>query len=300
MIRSSGVISSLAAFFAFFAAAAEDPDLAALRDMRVVQVSADNCPIERADAPLAALQDLCLGVQAKAKAARKRDRRALEKLARECAAKYLELYLPALGRTYNRADFDDVARRLERSPVEPDVECLLAASHNAHVVADIAEQQARRDAEEREFFAAFERAQAREVEALDEARARGARPDDPREESGGRKAIRALGLILQGLGQGLAGVHSTASPSAPADSNLSATDSCTSDYACGVGFVCVKSNYSVGGYCAKSVDAYGVPQLVQPRAGSVGVKTPVGTDCRSVGECPIGFRCELSSGACVR
>jgi len=75
---------------------------------------------------------------------------------------------------------------------------------------------------------------------------------------------------------------------------------CSSDFSCGVGFTCVKDNFSVTGYCAKAVDAVGVQRFDLPSAPmSVGPKLPSRTDCPNT-PCPAGFQCEFSSGTCVR
>lgn len=75
--------------------------------------------------------------------------------------------------------------------------------------------------------------------------------------------------------------------------------SCTSDYSCGVGRKCIKSNYSTSGFCATTVDNYGMRKFNMPELDSFGVKRPEVTDCKYDSDCPVGFRCNQKSGACL-
>jgi hypothetical protein len=79
-----------------------------------------------------------------------------------------------------------------------------------------------------------------------------------------------------------------------------ASDSCDSDFDCGIGRTCVKRNYSFQGTCMRSVNRYGIQQFDTPRSDSVGPKLPNASDCKVDTECPIGFRCDWRSGVCFR
>jgi hypothetical protein len=75
---------------------------------------------------------------------------------------------------------------------------------------------------------------------------------------------------------------------------------CSNDFSCGIGYTCVKKNYSNTGYCAKSVDKFGVQQFELPRLDSVGPKLPSDNDCTFDTDCPLGFKCDRKSGACFK
>ena len=72
-----------------------------------------------------------------------------------------------------------------------------------------------------------------------------------------------------------------------------AVPSCSSDYECGVGFVCAKDSLSFQGVCARAVNQYGVPQPRLPNPGSIGPGTG---NCQFDTDCTVGFRCLKSSG----
>lgn len=78
------------------------------------------------------------------------------------------------------------------------------------------------------------------------------------------------------------------------------SDECSSDFSCGVGYVCVKANFASRGRCAKAVDDVGVPTYQTPSLDSVGPKMPDPHDCDFDMDCPVGFRCEPKSGACIK
>jgi hypothetical protein len=61
----------------------------------------------------------------------------------------------------------------------------------------------------------------------------------------------------------------------------------------------VKALYSSSGYCAKAVNEYGNQTFNAPNVDSVGPNLRVNTSCMRLG-CPIGFSCDMNSGACLR
>jgi hypothetical protein len=75
---------------------------------------------------------------------------------------------------------------------------------------------------------------------------------------------------------------------------------CSSDIDCGIGNACVKPNFSAQGTCARTVDEHGLPLFTLPNMDSVFTKFPGEDDCRFDTDCPFGFRCSSSSGACFR
>lgn len=268
-------------------------DVRARWGILLIPVSSDGCPLERADAPLAQLRAVCADYAAKALSSRRRsDRTAYAKSAGECVRKYDELYIPLLAGKYSRANFEAVSDRTRADGVDADrIECLLAESHNERVNAEIDARQAEWDAlEER-----INQQSARTDAAIAALRTESLPPPDP--ESTGRRALRALGLVLQGMGQGLAGsgrstVPDTPQPSAPA---ASARSGCVSDYECPYGSACVKAPYATAGYCAEKVNAYGTPTYSAPSPGSVmpGARGQCGFDT----DCPVGFYCAIEPGS---
>lgn len=109
-------------------------------------------------------------------------------------------------------------------------------------------------------------------------------------------------VILTGAMAGAAATSppppSGAASATPATTPASKT--CTSDFTCGVGYTCVKKQFASSGFCAKSVDEMGVQTFETPSTDSVGPKLPERTDCQYVTDCPVGFRCDLATGACLK
>ena len=92
-------------------------------------------------------------------------------------------------------------------------------------------------------------------------------------------------------------VHAPSAPaptyvSAPASPDVSA--SCSSDYECGAGRMCVKPQYSMSGTCAQAVNQYGTPTYATARPSSVGIGQG---NCSFDADCGVGFRCEKENGA---
>jgi hypothetical protein len=112
---------------------------------------------------------------------------------------------------------------------------------------------------------------------------------------------RAAARIFAAAAQGFAAGYNSGGTSAPAavysqSSTPSTTisSSCTSDYQCGVGQICVKPQYSTTGTCAQSVNEFGVPSYAPPRPSSVGIGHG---NCSFDTDCPVTFRCEKAAGA---
>src|SRR5581483_11738791 len=87
----------------------------------------------------------------------------------------------------------------------------------------------------------------------------------------------------------------------PRPARAASIDTCTSDFSCGVGRRCVKPNFSTSGTCMNVVNQVGVQQFTtMPSLDSVGPKMPVSTDCHFDTDCPVLFRCDARSGACLK
>lgn len=115
-----------------------------------------------------------------------------------------------------------------------------------------------------------------------------------REEDAERRiaAIRAIGSGLQAAAAGLSSGGS--SPPATSYYQSPATAGCTSDYACGIGFECVKPQFSSTGTCARTVTPMGMPVYSQPRPYSVGPGGPGA--CSFDTDCPVTWKC-IKGGA---
>lgn len=102
-----------------------------------------------------------------------------------------------------------------------------------------------------------------------------------------------------GAKAGMAAASQPPAPVAPTETTQ-ASKACTSDFTCGVGYACVKKQFASSGLCAKTVDDLGVQTFDTPSTDSVGPKLPERTDCQYVTDCPVGFRCDLATGACLK
>ena len=76
----------------------------------------------------------------------------------------------------------------------------------------------------------------------------------------------------------------------------SSSSGCINDFQCGVGYKCVKAQYSVSGSCMKAVNSMGVQQYKLPSLNSVNPN--YSKQCTFSTNCPIGFFCV--NGNCVR
>ena len=79
----------------------------------------------------------------------------------------------------------------------------------------------------------------------------------------------------------------------------SASFACSSDFSCDFGQICVKEPYKSWGTCMGTVNEFGTPTFGAPKSSSVGPK--MNSDgCRFMTDCPIGFKCQRSTKACVK
>jgi hypothetical protein len=126
-----------------------------------------------------------------------------------------------------------------------------------------------------------------------------------------RGVLRYVGAGLSILGGALSGgqagvgtrndpVIQSSAPMPLRQTTAATSSTCSSDYDCGFGNRCVKPNFSSQGTCMRSVNEYGGPSTDAPRPESVMPKFPNQQDCTTFADCPMGFHCDWSSGACVR
>lgn len=94
----------------------------------------------------------------------------------------------------------------------------------------------------------------------------------------------------------------TVSPSTFHDTTQSkiSEEGCTSDYSCGIGFICVKAPLNDSGVCMKSVNEYGLQQYNMPSLKSVGPNHDLNGQCSFDTDCPIGFKCDRNYKACIK
>lgn len=79
-----------------------------------------------------------------------------------------------------------------------------------------------------------------------------------------------------------------------------ASAGCSSDFDCGIGHRCVKPYYSGTGKCLETVNQHGLRTFDLPRTDSVGPNMPTKSSCKFLTDCPVGFRCDMQSGTCVK
>lgn len=87
---------------------------------------------------------------------------------------------------------------------------------------------------------------------------------------------------------------------APRTTTAPISNSCTSDYSCGVGFKCIKRPSQSTGQCLKEVDRYGTPTYSSPSPSSIGPNVNRLKQCQISTDCPTGFRCDATFKACVK
>lgn len=178
-----------------------------------------------------------------------------------------------------------------------DLESLFVYSHNTEILRDI--QQRRRIVDDMvaEQLASIRRMKANAVARS--AEQRNYEVAAARQQH--RARMMALSSALQSMGQTPASSAYSTSPATTRRGSPSTTQGgCSSDFSCGIGYTCVKNTFQSIGYCAKAVNEYGVQTYDLPDPASVGPKMPVSTDCKGLGDCPIGFSCDLRSGACIK
>jgi hypothetical protein len=123
--------------------------------------------------------------------------------------------------------------------------------------------------------------------------------EQERQEQERRRRSAAIAAAFQDVNRNLQATSTSSSSSAPSAATARPKE-CNSDFECTYGEKCVKPNYSGTGSCMKAVNNYGLPQYDLPRLNSVGPKTPSRSDCSYDTQCPIGFKCDSKSGACVK
>ena len=75
--------------------------------------------------------------------------------------------------------------------------------------------------------------------------------------------------------------------------------SCSSDFSCRMGEVCVKAPYKTRGTCMTSVNEFGRKTYQRPRTDSIYSGSSQGS-CSFSTDCPIGFKCDRRLKACIK
>lgn len=78
------------------------------------------------------------------------------------------------------------------------------------------------------------------------------------------------------------------------------SNSCTSDYGCGIGYKCIKPPLKSKGTCMKSVDEHGIRQFNSPSGDSIGPNTNLLEQCMTDVDCPVGFGCDKIYKSCIK
>jgi hypothetical protein len=224
-----------------------------------------------------------------------------------CDETYSNELINALVKTYWAADVGWIAGEMNAADSMLDLESLFVYSHNLRLRALI-------DGRRKDIVAARDEALERLHLLREEviATSRDMRDAEIAEKE------RRLMLVLAGAAQGMAAASRPASahattvvvtqpvpvyttnPYARSGVEDTRASGCASDFDCGVGGTCVKPYYSGTGACARSVNEYGGQTFDLPRTNSIFVNVPDDADCKLFTDCPVGFRCDASSGACVQ
>lgn len=210
-------------------------------------------------------------------------------------------YFRAIGGRYFKADFDWVDAQRAVNP-DLELETLCAQSHNEKLTAEITTQLAEIKKHRRAFADSMNEIRHRRVAQSEQER-------DQDIEAANQRRRSAWAAALQGFSQGMQNASQATSRPATASSyggssayapRASEPSGCSSDFSCGIGKKCVKNYYSSSGVCMNAVNEYGVPSVKLPDLNSVGPNMPSKKSCTLGTSCPVGFRCDLKSGVCIR
>ena len=84
-----------------------------------------------------------------------------------------------------------------------------------------------------------------------------------------------------------------------ATSSNSSAKSCSSDYSCGIGKLCVKKPYASSGICMTSVNEYGIKTYPNKSTDSIYMGT-TNKSCQYITDCPVSFTCDRTYNVCVK
>lgn len=205
-------------------------------------------------------------------------------------------YARALRVHYCLADFEWIRAQMDAN-ADLDIEWLATKSHNAHLEQQIRNEIAELEKHEADFRGTLNGYRRDEVATSQHER-------DQEVESAERESSEAWAAALRGFGEGLQAASADRSPSSPQLASqqqlqVYAVPGCTSDFSCGLGQRCVKNYAHNEGVCMKAVDRNGLPSLEGPSTDSILPNLRSSKDCTALG-CPIGFRCDYGSGACIK
>lgn len=75
-------------------------------------------------------------------------------------------------------------------------------------------------------------------------------------------------------------------------------ESCSSDFNCGLGQVCVKAPFKLEGICMEAVDEFGIKTYPEKSLDSMDI--PTEGSCDFDLDCPIGFYCHKKYKVCIK
>ena len=84
-----------------------------------------------------------------------------------------------------------------------------------------------------------------------------------------------------------------------ATSSNSSAKSCSSDYSCGIGKLCVKKPYASSGICMTSVNEYGMKTYPNKSTDSIYMGT-TNKSCQYITDCPVSFTCDRTYNVCIK
>jgi hypothetical protein len=210
-----------------------------------------------------------------------------------CEGVVRESFYRALGGRYFKADFDWVFRQRQADP-DLDLELLATKSHNEVLQAEIKKSLAEIVEHKADFRRTMQGYRDDRVQLSAQQR-------DNEVENADRKRRAVWAAALQGFAQGMQNASQTSAATSYAPPTAyGGSGGCTSDFSCGVGKKCVKQYYNSTGVCMQAVNEYGSPSYELPALDSVGPNMPSKASCSIGTSCPIGFRCDLGSGVCVK
>lgn len=201
----------------------------------------------------------------------------------ECITLYHHRLWSELAERYWAADFAWVIKQLADAKTDDRLESLFVYSHNLRLTSYVTTNQRQLDATYRRSLAELRALRQRELQHAREVR-----------DAEVTEAQARIAMSIAALAKGFAAARSH--PVGGTDEGPAR--GCGNDFDCRMGFKCVKQNFSSVGVCTQAVDSYGMPTYELPSMDSVLTKLPSSSDCRFDADCPIGFRCQASSGAC--
>ena len=107
-----------------------------------------------------------------------------------------------------------------------------------------------------------------------------------------------MGSFVDGM-NGSGETKNSRSNQGTATSSNSSAKSCSSDYSCGIGKLCVKKPYASSGICMTSVNEYGIKTYPNKSTDSIYMGT-TNKSCQYITDCPVSFTCDKTYNVCIK